>query len=379
MNIAARPPIRRAVGPGIAIMALLVAIAGCGPQSQLDPVTSTGPTATPEPTVESWPRLAAEPPFPTSCTAEPLPVPAGYRHARVFGGDPTGRFIIGEASKGSFMTDEVVGEELIWDNGQVTALTLPGDGRQAQLVDVNRFGEAVGYASTDFDGMRTASYYYHGGVLTPLKGDSPVAMAINDAGAIVGLAKIAGSVVPVVWRSFNADPEPLLPPEGYDNLTALFLEEDGSIVSDSYAWRPDGTKIKLSWAGVPSEPPVGMHAYHSGWALLRSFQYIDWYGPGDPPKPVAYAWHIGSGQMHQVPSNAEVINAHGWVVSDGYVDGDVRLTSAASELRLPRARAALYQKGFSGTIASFLSDDGHTIAGYIGGYGANTPIIWHCQ
>ena len=114
-----------------------------------DSGVGVGPAASAEPSASpTAPGVA----FPTRCSAEQLPTPEGYLPRGVVTGmDPTGRFVLGRAYPANGQRSV-----LVWDNGAVTAVSMPGS--EPALVDANSAGLAVGYTHAANDTFQAYVY-----------------------------------------------------------------------------------------------------------------------------------------------------------------------------------------------------------------------------
>ncbi|MCL3862372.1 hypothetical protein [Actinotalea sp. K2] len=118
-----------------------------------------------------------------------------------------------------------------WQSNALTV--LPDLGGDAGALDVNRTGQAVGYAYEN--GVQVPVRWEADGTLTRLAplgaGDHALASAINDRGVSVGYAYSAagsGQMVAVRW-SKDGEIE-VLTPDGETSGTATDLNRDGAVV-----------------------------------------------------------------------------------------------------------------------------------------------------
>ncbi len=313
---------------GIAMVSGLGGLQGMAPQPGATLSDTPGPTLPGSPTPEQT-TPTPQPPVVTSCEIERLAIPPGYPvNIEISGGDPTGRFILGNT-----YWQEGRPEVLVWDNGVVTTVDMPGE--TPLLVDVNSRGLAVGHS--DANGYIDAAYFWFEGELIRLGGEKATAFAVNESGVAVGQVDDR----PVVWRWPSTEPEPLPVLAEFPLGAAHRILEDGTVLgflspADGMAyrdvrWLPDGTIVDS-----------------------------------------AVSWTAG------------VTNAHGWTGSfndkDGYIQG-----SGIGRVALPRLPGYDYESyDVALSPVGLISDDGRTIAGYIvlGSYeqGGNDriPVVWHC-
>ena len=140
--------------------------------------------------------------------------------------DPTGRFVLGQA----LPADDTDADRstLIWDNGRPTEVRLPGT--QQEIADITTSGVAVG---TYYQGGQPHPVVVRGGQVTPLAGVyAGQAMAINDAGTVVGvnIHSAKATPVPVRWDSPTSQATDLPVQAGFPHGIAFDIAEDGTIV-----------------------------------------------------------------------------------------------------------------------------------------------------
>jgi uncharacterized membrane protein len=168
----------------------------------------------------------------------------------------------------------------IWSSQSgLQKIDLPAEFSIAEATAINRHGDAVGTAYTADSGRRIAFLFRQRKVLI-LTGEQSRALGLNDAGAIVGQARLPGgkSIEPVVWR--NPDPSRNNPPEALRVCCAGIAKavtQRGEIVGDTYdaegryhafLWTGDGRTRRL---GLPSEQFSSALALNNlGQVVLRS-------------------------------------------------------------------------------------------------------------
>lgn len=355
-----------------------------------DTTDTTAAAGTPKaaytiPGIADWQPPAATPP--TTCTLEQLPVPDNEPMALTSGADPSGRYIVGRTypEGGGYRS-------VIWQDGQATAVDLPGDVEEL-LVDVNSAGTAVGWsypddASTESDPI---PYVYSGGQVTPLPGvPTGNAEAINDAGAIAGTAED----VPLVWPSATAEPIRLPLPDGAKKAKVMGLDEDGTVVgvvgdATPYVWLADGTHHALPMPDLGGEPAdSGMvftvrNGWAIGWVSTEDSPNASGISPaaGDGDQPRAVRWNIGTGEVsvHDDTLNGPVagVNAHGWMVGVSKERRAVLVTDAGT-VALPEL--APHDPGLLTNIPSWVSDDGSLITGQSDdATDTIQPVVWRCE
>jgi len=119
----------------------------------------------------------------------------------------------------------------VWSSrSALQRIELPADFLNAEATSINRNGDAVGTAYTADSSRRLAFLFRQGKVLL-LSGEQSHAAAVNDAGTIVGQAKLSGakSAEPVLWRNNTAEALHLCCAG-----VAKAINRHGQIVGDTY-------------------------------------------------------------------------------------------------------------------------------------------------
>jgi probable HAF family extracellular repeat protein len=201
----------------------------------------------------------------------------------------------------------------IWSShGGLQKIDLPAEFPIAEATAINRHGDAVGTAYTADSGRRLAFLFRQRKVLI-LAGEQSHALGLNDAGTIVGQARVPGgkSTEPVVWR--NPDQSKNNPPEALRVCcagVAKAVTRRGQIVGDTYdaegryhafLWAGDGRTRRL---GLPSEQFSSALALNDlGQVVLRS----------DPAG--LFLYQAGKRQRLELPhSRPLALNNHGVIV-----------------------------------------------------------------
>jgi hypothetical protein len=207
------------------------------------------------------PVLPPDPPVPTACTVDRLPL-GGAPSAELSAGDPTGRWHAGFTWRlpSDSAPDRATNHNLlVWHDGKLIT-GIEGDGRGVILTDLNSSGTGVGY----FDKV---PYVYRDRKVAPLKGGGGQAVAINDAGMIAGVTGPPSRPRPARWASAGAEPTRLEWPGGRDDdsIKIADIAPDGTVLGEvgsaAYLWLPDGKAQRLrpprasSAAGQPSRGP----------------------------------------------------------------------------------------------------------------------------
>ena len=210
----------------------------------------------------------------SDCRIGTLPVPDGSFRSEVFAGDPTGRYLIGEAAVATAGGTEVV--SLFWVRGKLTHFPTPY--AEAELRDVNSSGQVVGSAMGP-DGHRRG-WVYRDGVFTLLPGlkptDETLSQAINERGDVVGTATDSSASPPrthlVVWPAARPEAVRELRVAGEnDDLVAIDIDDDGAAIgrtnlaigSTTYVWPARGKAFALR--GPSGSTEVAAVSLRKGW------------------------------------------------------------------------------------------------------------------
>ncbi|HET9171271.1 MAG TPA: hypothetical protein VFN97_17660 [Actinospica sp.] len=167
----------------------------------------------------------------SSCRSVDLPVPTGTTESAVYGGDPSGRYLVGVG----FHVGG--GDGLLWVRGRLepvnqSALTPYV---QVEFDAVNSGGEIVGYRMTNETSFHTDAFFYLHGRFTllpaPSPGDATKAVSINARGDIAGVAIGPNGWHPVKWTAASRyRTVRVLPTPGGGNAYASGIDTDGTIV-----------------------------------------------------------------------------------------------------------------------------------------------------
>jgi hypothetical protein len=222
--------------------------------------------------VLAQPRLAHA--MATTCRINQLPVPAAAWRSDVNAGDPTGRYLVGEAAVGAGTEGRLV--PLLWIDGRLVDFSTPY--ASATLVDVNASGTILGLS--DDSGVAFA-WLYRRGHFTRLPGlqatDATHPVAINGHGDAVGYADdtIVGSHEPrrdmVLWPAGRPGAVRNVNVSGPTNL--VDIDDDGTIIGvgagteptslRSYRWRLGGAPHVL--LGPSGTTDIGVISIRNGW------------------------------------------------------------------------------------------------------------------
>jgi hypothetical protein len=372
------------VGAAAAVTAVAVAavplVSGALAKDAPDAGPPVAATADPTP-------AAATPP--TSCTVSRLPVPGGHPMALVTGADPTGRLLLGRAypegdNGGKYPV-------VIWDNGVPRTVDVPGIDQS--LKDANSAGVAVG---SGWVGAGPVPYVYLDGKVSKLGGvASGEAIAINEAGVIVGQRTSGEEQVPVVWPSATEPAKDLPLPDGYSYGTVVAVGEDGSVVgvlhddkldkpnaagvrggNVAYLWSPNGTGRLLA------KPADG--EYFRPYSITNNSAYglaqkddEKFGGARGAFTPVRL--DLTTGEYTRLPAASmfpSEANSSGWLVgSTG--QGRAVFYTGRGLMTLPDLDN---HKSSTANIATTVSEDGRVVGGQ--GDDANgviQPVVWRCR
>jgi len=317
---------------------------------------------------------------PTSCTLEQAPIPDHLKMALISGADPTGHYQVGR----SYPKDGY--QAVVWHDGTATNALLPGD-LEESLRDVNSTGTAVGWSyAASGDSAFAVPYAYRDGKATRLAGTGRgSALAINDAGAIVGDDDKGTALV---WPSLTARPIKLPVPAGTSKATANGIDEDGTVVGSldeekPYVWFADGTHRRLPMPDLGGKPALIAQAFdiRNGWVTGMASPASAKDARGKSSARVwAVRWNLRTGEVQAVDKlqyPADSVNAQGWQIGNDKQGYAVMVTDAGT-IRLPDLAA--HNADGTSTIANAVSDDGRTIAGQSDdASGTIKPVIWRCH
>jgi uncharacterized membrane protein len=318
---------------------------------------------------------------PTGCRVERLTVPGDSYQAIAGAMDPTGSYQVGRTypKSGGYRA-------AVWHDGRITNVNLPGD-LEESLTDVNSAGVAVGWSytgSTDAD-TGPAPYVYRNGKAAKLPGARRgQAHAINEAGAIVGDDNQGHALL---WTSPTATPVRLPGPPGANEVRALDIDDDGTVVGDidlekPYVWFPDGTHRELPLPAVDDDKIGTARAFaiRNGWVTGVADGGIGGAVGGRDGRLYPVRWNLRTGEVRvfaELDGGADAVSAQGWQVGTDRKGRAVLLTGGTPVL-LP-ALISAKPNGVS-TIANALSDDGRVIAGQSDdANGSIRPVLWRCR
>lgn len=281
------------------------------PARSLSAVLASAALAATAVTALSAPVTAA--PDATTCHSGPLlPSLGAGQTARLSGGDPSGRYLVGVSSA---VDTPYTLTPVVWTNGHIRALdTAPLQPEvQVDLVDANRHGTVVGQRWTDYNTFHMDAFTYRAGRYTwlpPLTpGDETVAAGINDHGDVVG----SSGGYAVVWPGGNpaAVRKLTVPGQPDAGLTAVGIDEDGTVLGaignqaggTPYVWPAHGAPYELP--AVPGTSSRWGTAIRNGWVAGYAQQ-----GEQD----VAVRWNLRTHQVDIVStvySGLLAVNRHG--------------------------------------------------------------------
>jgi uncharacterized membrane protein len=327
-----------------------------------------GSTAAQRPAHGAPPAVAADGTLPTSCTVQPLAVPAGRAMSQVHGADPTGRYAVG-------MTGPVDPKVIFWDEGRPTTVDMPGN--DPWLQDVNRHGVAVGTSYDDAGGFH--AWLYRDGKVSELAGPhDSAADNINAAGMITGHVYQGTDLYPVFWSSPEATARALQIPPGA-HAVVRDIDDSGLMVGHvdtrPWLWQPDGT-------GQALPLPHGVTAVSQLW--IRG----DWVSGNDSDTGTGVRWNLRTGEVITTEvtstrgmSSARPISAGGWMVANDRDRRPFLTAPGQSPLPLPLLSEERSATAEPSNYAVELSDDGRTIYGHAFDRTAKdrAAVVWRCS
>ena len=230
----------------------------------------------------------------TACQIRTLPVPAGTWRSDILGGDPTGRYLIGEAAVSTETESRIV--PLLWVDGRLVDFHAPYE--SAAYVDVNASGMILGRAD---DAGQSFAWLYRDGRFTQLPGLSPttaeIPIALNRRGDAVGHVDdgVAANTERriVLWPANRPGTVLKMPREP---AQVVDIDDDGTmlgmssgILSTSYRWRLGGPVHVL--ASPSGNTNIAVIAIRNGWIG-------GWDNDSFPVN--AFAHHLRTGAANQV-------------------------------------------------------------------------------
>jgi hypothetical protein len=333
-------------------------------------VNARSPNALPDQQPLATPTAAAI--APTACALELLPADEGYPAAEVTGGDTSGRYLTGHASR------EGGTAPVIWDNGVVMPLSFPAG---TLMTVVNHFGVIAGYSLKE-------AWVYRDGKFTilpqPVAGVTYRPAGINNNGQILGSGPevVNGKITsypPMIWAPDNS-----VQAIAERSFRARGIDDDGTVIGQENLRQYPGDMHGLIWSPgkavtdlpMPGGVKAGGTSIRDGWVA----GLIAYSGPSDLPlKPFIY--HLGTGRSVEVPSdvvNVEDVSPLGWAVVNTLSAGP-SLLADGKLLPLPKPAGL----GPEATVyVRTISDDGRTLGGYIGYSNGSQPAVavrWLCK
>jgi hypothetical protein len=345
-----------AVAVALALVAAPAAVGAVWNQLR-PPATASKPAAPP---VRALPR---------NCLVQRLPVPARSVMDMVTAMDPTGRYIVGRSNPGGDQRMDV----LIWNNGELRSVQVPGDNQLPTAV--NAAGVVAGVTGAI---PNDHAWVYRDGTVTNLQGQQPsYASAINDSGVVVGWD---GAQRPVMWRTPSSQPVALPTPDGAWQGMANGISANGTIVGElapastnaqrPYVWLPNGTTRELPLPTIAGTKAVTARATSiSG----------DWVAgiARDAREDVPTRWNLRTGEVQTF----EQITLWGNVSADGWLVGNNRQGQASiagtdAAVTLPDLDN---HNNVMANLGVAISGDGQVVAGDASTGGEHTePVTWHC-
>lgn len=375
---------------GVAVLAVtgLPLLAPASNAPGLPPVAENRASATPS-------TRGNPPAAPTHCRRERLDLPARATAGHIFGGEPSGRYAVGEV----LIDDKDV--PVLWEGTRPVVLGKPVPGH-LQAMAVNSSGTVVLAMQTD--GGDRLSWTHRDGRFTQLGGVGYSAVAINARGDVVGTwADNPGIHPPAIWPAGQTGNPRVLnggDPGDHTAASARGIDDDGTVVGTiaslgRYDNRtsppPDSGARAVYWpadGGPARELPPLPGFGRTTWVLgVRSGMAVGHVARIDPDKDRrgnrAVVWDLAAGTVtvDDRLAYAGDVTPHGWVVGRsskeapaGQVAPSVAVF-AGNVVELPMASLPLPDSG--GGIS--ISDDGRVIYGSAFDKGGLQPMRWLCE
>ncbi len=258
----------RYVASGVAALAVIAAVPiALQSQRPQAPPLSLPPTPPPS----SSPVAAVNP---TVCSVAQSP--AGFLTLNT---DPGGRYFAGTftENKSAVLEDNSAHKPALWKDGRLELIPLEA-GQYGYADAVNSSGVVIGRL-IDGAGVVSLFAYAQGKVHLLPEGQDARAIAINEAGVIVGARQVGGEWLPVRWRSLSSPPEVLPLPAGSKGGTASAIAPDGLTFGNvifgneagqtaaAYVWTAEGNGSAIPSPGGLSYQLIGgsgdwIHGYY---------------------------------------------------------------------------------------------------------------------
>jgi len=319
------------------------------------------------------PDLPPDPTMPASCAVQRLPL-GKHPSAEVSGGDPSGTYLVG-------WSDPVYGKKhavLVWRDGKLIA-DVPVPGEALAMTDINGSGTAVGTSTqTPYH-----PYVFRNGKASRLRGGVGEAIAINDAGVIVGVLLKGDVSVPVRWATPDAEPEPLPVPaaSSFDRVTdvaenGVIAGQAGGPEGQGYLWFPDGSHRRIAPPPVANAIGFVPSAFRYGWiygaATIRA--------AGGAHSSLPYRYEPISGTWQPLPERTLDEPLPG--APNGLSADVLRVYVGNQRFQLPPYDPAL--KHGDAFVIDNAGDDarrfaGHTVSATADPKFSSQPLLWRCQ
>jgi hypothetical protein len=335
------------------------------------------------------PDLPPDPPVPTTCTVDRLPLgdsPAGELSA----GDPSGRWHAGFTwPLPGIPPDRATDRKLlVWHDGKLVT-GIKNDGRGVTLTDLNSAGAGVGYLDTG----RDVPYLYRDKKLTPLKGGQGQAIAINDAGTIAGVLGPDNRHRPARWASPGAEPTLLAVPGPMEGVKIMDIAPDGTVLglvgSAAYRWLPDGTAEQLrpprlsAVVGPPSPGapgPAQLYVEPVGFSFGWLYIVVSY---SDSRDTDIYRYHARSDTWQNLGGWMDGAQLAAAGIAPHFGQDTPEIWVGRVPFPLPR-HAPTVEAGVDSYSIKAVSDDVHVVAGTgMSGIADPSkpflPMIWRCR
>jgi hypothetical protein len=255
----------------------------------------------------------------TTCTISTLPVPAGTTRSGVNTGDPSGRYLVGDAAV--IVNGYSTFANLVWVDGQLRDVPLPWP--DGVIRGVNSHGSLIGFRSGT-GGVQRA-WVSRGGrfvdLPTAYPGDAAYPAAINARGDVLGLeyGPTSGPSHVVRWPANRPGTVRVLAvPDGVLGGQPMDIDDDGTAVGNAFS---AGRMVGIVWPahGAPYLLHGSTGSGMSGAYAIRKGWVGGWTDAASGSVPAR--WNLRTGAVETVDASGPAfdVNAHGTLATTAAV------------------------------------------------------------